>query len=209
MQRIPKQTKMRLMNKSTRIIAAFIAAMMLMCGFAGCSTPEPADEGEMLEAAKILLESAVEVNRIFFWEGLPHEEPADDKLEVGDSEYLVLAEKYMYLMESDLMAKAEAVYSESYCRDIKKIAFEGIKVTEDEALFARYIEEQGVMKINRKLSEEGLAERLPDTSSVDTVNITHNTATVSVSFTCEGVTEKQEIKLVLEDDGWRLDTPTY
>ncbi|MBQ7827896.1 MAG: hypothetical protein IJ386_06480 [Clostridia bacterium] len=197
------------MNKTTRVIAAFIAAMMLMCGFAGCSIPEPADEGEMLAAAKTLLESAVEVNRIFFWEGLPHEEPAEDKLDVGDSEYLVLTEDYMYLMESDLMAKAEAVYSEAYCKDIEKIAFEGIKVTEDEALFARYIVEQGIMKINRKLSEEGLSERLPDTSTMETVSITHNTAVVSVSFTGEGVTEKQEIKLVLEDDGWRLDTPTY
>lgn len=203
------QTKLRLMNNITRIIAAFIAAMMLICSFAACSTPEPADEGEMLEAAKTLLESAVEVNRIFFWEGLPHEEPAEDSIEVGDSEYLDLTEDYMYLMESDLMAKAEAVYSESFCQDIRVIAFEGIKVTEDDALFARYIVEQGIMKINRKLSEEGLSERLPNTDTVETVEITHNTATVSVEFTSDGVTEKQNVELVLEDGGWRLDTPTY
>lgn len=201
--------KMRLHDNTTRIIAAIIAAMMFLCSLFGCSKPEPADEGEMLDSAKTLLDAAVEVNRIFFWEGLPHEEPADDKLEVGDSEYLVLTEDYMYLMESDLMNKAKNVYSKSYCNDIEKVAFEGIKITEDEALFARYIVEQGVMKINRKLSEEGLSERIPDVSTIETVNITHDTAVVSVSFTCEGVTEKQEIKLVLEDNGWRLDTPTY
>lgn len=203
------QMKPRLMNNIRSIIAAFIAAMMLIVVFQGCSKPEPADEGEMLEAAKVLLESAVEVNRIFFWEGLPHEEPADDKIDVGESEYLELTEEYMFLLESDLMAKAEAVYSESFCKDIKTVAFEGIKLNEDEALFARYIIEQGVMKINRKLSEEGLSERLPDITTIETVEITHDSATVSVAFTCEGVTEKQNVDLVLEESGWRLDTPTY
>lgn len=198
----------KLKNNIIRIIAA-IAAMILICATFGCSKPEPADKNEVTEAAKTLIEAAVEVNRIFFWEGLPHEEPAEDKISSGDSEYLVLSEEYMYLLESDLMAKAEAVYSESFCNDIKTVAFEGIKITDEEALFARYIIEEGLMKINRKLSEEGLSERIPDVSTIEVKEVTHNTATVSVSFTCEKVNEKQDVKLVLESEGWRLDTPTY
>ena len=40
----------------------------------GCSEPEPADEAEVHAAAKELVLAAVEVNRIFFWEGLPQGE---------------------------------------------------------------------------------------------------------------------------------------
>ncbi len=197
------------MNKILRSIALSLAVIIMAVGGVACTEPEPADEGEMLTAAASLLESAVEVNRIFFWEGLPHTDPSGDTVDVGDAEYLELTEDYMYLSESDLMAKAEAVYTDSYCKDIETVAFEGVKVTDDEALFARYVVEQGIMKINRKLSEEGLSERIPDITTIETVNITHNTAVVSVSFTCDGETEKQDVTLVLEDDGWRLDTPTY
>lgn len=197
------------MNKIFRILSAIFAAVMIITGAVSCSEKEPADEAEVIEAAKELLEAAVEVNRIFFWEGLPHEEPKDNGVDLGDAEYLTLTEEYMYLYEGDLMEKAEAVYTESYCEDIWKIAFEGVQVNDDEALFARYIVETGVMKINRKLSEEGLPERLPNIDTVKAVEIGHDSAIVSVDFTSEGVTETQNVTLKLEKSGWRLYTHTY
>lgn len=197
------------MNKIIRCIAILLAVICMAAGGVACSEPEPADKNEVIESAKTLLTEAVEVNRIFFWEGLPHTEPSEDTVDVGDAEYLELTEEYVYLIESDLMTKAEAVYTDAYCKDIETVAFEGVKVSDDEALFARYVVEQGVMKINRKLSEEGLSERLPDTDTIQVVEVSHDYAVVNLSFTCEGETEKQNVTLILEDDGWRLDTPTY
>lgn len=197
------------MNKLFRIVSVLLAAVILVSVTSSCSKEELPTDEEITEVSKALLENAVEVNRIFFWEGLPHEDAAEDKIDLGDAEYLVLTEDYMYLTQGDLMGKARTVYSESYCRDIESVSFEGVKVDDDNALFARYIEEQGVMKINRRLSESGLAERLPDTDTIQIVEISGKRAVVNLSFSCEGKNEKQNVTLVKEAEGWRLDTPTY
>ncbi len=198
------------MSKLSKIFSLVLSFVMIFSCITGCSEPPPADEGEVHEAAKELLSLAVDVNRIFFWEGLPHVEPDDeDSVDIGDAEYLELTEEYIYLSESDLMEKAEKVYTKKYCEDIKKVAFEGVAVDDDHALYARYIVELGVMKINRKISEEGLKERIPDVESIKTVEIKHDSAVLSVDFTCEGNVETQNVTLKLEDDGWRLDSPTY
>ncbi len=197
------------MSKIFRIAILALTAVILITAV-GCSEPEPADEGEVHAAARELIPGAVEVNRIFFWEGLPHVEPDEnDPVDMGDAEYLELTEEYVYLSESDLMEKAKKIYTEAFCEDIEEIAFTGVAVNDDKALFARYIVEMGIMKINRKISEEGLAERLPNMDTLKTVELKHDSAVVSVEFTCEGKTEIQNVTLKLEDDGWRLDTPTY
>lgn len=190
--------------------AALAAALFIGSVFIGGCAEEPADGDEVLAAAEELVAQAVEANRIFFWEGLPHEEPTDVSDGIAtEAEYLPLTEEYRYLSEPELIGSAEAVYSESFCADIRRIAFEGVKVTDDEALFARYIEEGGVMKINRKLSEEGLPERLPVEGSSKLLEVGHDRATVSVEFRSGDKVEEQSVTLVLEAGGWRLDTPTY
>lgn len=197
------------MNKLFRIVSVLLAAVILVSVTSSCSKEELPTEDEIISASKTLLENAVEVNRIFFWEGLPHVEVTEDKIDLGDAEYIVLTEDYMYLSQNDLMEKARSVYSESYCKDIESVSFEGVKIDDDNALFARYIEEQGVMKINRRLSESGLSERLPDTDTIQIVELSGKRAVVNLSFSCDGITEKQNVTLVKEADGWRLDTPTY
>ncbi len=197
------------MNKFFRIISFVILSAVILTSFISCSGEEPPKEEEVIPAAKELLEAAVEVNRIFFWEGLPHVQPTDNELSGTDLEYIDLTEEYMYLSETDLMNKAKAVYSEQYCNDIYSVAFEGIKVTDENALYPMYIVEQGVMKINRKLSEEGLDERLPKIDTVKAVELKPKRVVVSVEFDRGGVTEKQNVTLVKEFDLWRLDTPTY
>lgn len=204
--------KIRKTGKLRAINAALTAVVLLIGSLyaGGCTEAEPADGDEVLAAAEKLVEQAIEVNRIFFWEGLPHEEPTDGSDEIAkEAEYLPLTEDYRYLSELDLIEKAEAVYSASFCEDIRKIAFEGVKVTDDEALFARYIEEGGVMKINRMLSESGLSERLPVEGSAKLDEVGHDVATVSVEFRTGEKVEVQVVTLVLENGGWRLDTPTY
>ena len=84
------------MSKIIRIFASIFILIMVIAGTTGCSEPPPADEGEVHAAAKELLPLAVEANRIFFWEGLPHVEPdEDDSVDIGDAEYLELTEEYM------------------------------------------------------------------------------------------------------------------
>ena len=199
------------MSKALKAALLIGTVIGLICVSAGCAKEETADEEEVMATARELINDAVEVNRIFFWEGLPHEEPSDDdnNIEIEDTEYLTLTEEYMFLTESELMEKAEAVYTEAYCGDIKTIAFEGISINDEEALFARYITEMGVMKINRKLSEEGLKERIPDLDTLKFESAGSDSAVVSLDFICEGRTENQSVTLKLEENGWRLDTPTY
>ncbi len=198
-----------MMNKALRIISLFLVLVISIAIASSCIKEELPSEEEVITAAKDLVERAVEVNRIFFWEGLPHVDPPDDAISMGDADYLELTEEYMYLSEYDLSEKAATVYSEEYCKNIDIIAFEGVKASDDKALFARYIVEKGIMKINRKLSEEGLKERLPDADSVTIEKLKPRMAVVKVTFECEGKTETQSVTIVKEKNGWRLDTPTY
>jgi len=233
------------MNKLIRTASFILVLVMISVLGMGCSKPKPADEAEVHAAAKELVMAAVEVNRMFFWEGLPQEKPVsvtdiipnvtDETEEVSSiitenvtesseisseeaeteipyispSEYAVLEGDYKYFSEEDLMTKAINVYSAAFCEDIKRICFEGVVVNEDDLLYPRYVVEMGVMKINRKISAEGLPERIPKPDTIQTVYISHNSAIVSMEFECEGKIDRQEITLKLEKAGWRLDTPTY
>lgn len=213
-----------------KIAILAVLAIILTIFTTGCSEPPPADEGEVLAAAEKLLTDAIEVNRIFFWEGLPHTGKSSDSwmdqieggaetgspttgddFDLGDAEYYVLTEEYRYLSPTDLIDKAAAVYTEGYTEDIYEIAFEGVASGNEnvDVLYARYVTEMGEMKINRRIVESALPESIPDTATLKAVKLRHNSAIVSAEFTCEGAVTVREITLKLEAEGWRLDTPTY
>ena len=171
-------------------LAAVIAVSLASCG----KKQTPADEGEVIAAAKELLGSAVEVNRIFFWGGLEYDEAK-------------------YISQSELMEKVRSVYTESYSDDIEKVAFEGVNVSDDSALLARYVSEGGVMKINVSQAKNSLPERIPDTDTVRIADVKDavgaDTAVIAVYAECGGERSEFTVTLKLEADGWRLDTPTY
>lgn len=196
-----------------RILSAIIAVVCL-AGAVGCGSETLADEGEVIAAAKELLTAAVEVNRIFFWGGLEHDEPTGDpSIDMGDAVYAELSGDNKYIDQTTLMDKVRLVYTESYSNDIETVAFEGVKATGDTALLARYVSESGIMKINVSQAENALPERIPD---VDSVRLSDEKgasgkdfATLIVDTLCDGEHEEISVTLRLEDNGWRLDTPTY
>ena len=65
------------------------------------------------------------------------------------------------------------------------------------------------MKINRDLSEEGLEERIPQLDTIQVVEYHAELAIVNLAFKVGDTTEKQNVTMRLEENGWRLDTPTY
>lgn len=190
-------------------LAAVIAVSLASCG----KKQTPADEGEVIAAAKELLESAVEVNRIFFWGGLEYDETTMSSQDLGDAAYAELSGDAKYISQSELMEKVRSVYTESYSDDIEKVAFEGVNVSDDSALLARYVSEGGVMKINVSQAKNSLPERIPDTDTVRIADVKDavgaDTAVIAVYAECGGERSEFTVTLKLEADGWRLDTPTY
>lgn len=190
-------------------LAAVIAVSLASCG----KKQTPADEGEVIAAAKELLESAVEVNRIFFWGGLEYDETTMSSQDLGDAAYAELSGDAKYISQSELMEKVRSVYTESYSDDIEKVAFEGVIVSDDSALLARYVSEGGVMKINVSQAKNSLPERIPDTDTVRIADVKDavgaDTAVIAVYAECGGERSEFTVTLKLEADGWRLDTPTY
>lgn len=216
--KIQRLKKAKIMSKSGKKSKLWLAlaslALALAMTLASCGNSEPpADEGEVIAAAKTLLESAVEVNRIFFWGGLAHDEVPESAIDMGDAVYAELSGDAKYISQSELMEKVRGVYTKSYSDDIEKVAFEGVNVSEDTALLARYVSEAGVMKINVAQAEAGLPERIPDTETVrlsgERESLTSNTAIIVVEAECGGERQELTVKMKLEADGWRLDTPTY
>ena len=190
-------------------LAAVIAVSLASCG----KKQTPADEGEVIAAAKELLGSAVEVNRIFFWGGLEYDEAKMSSQDLGDAAYAELSGDAKYISQSELMEKVRSVYTESYSDDIEKVAFEGVNVSDDSALLARYVSEGGVMKINVSQAKNSLPERIPDTDTVRIADVKDavgaDTAVIAVYAECGGERSEFTVTLKLEADGWRLDTPTY
>ena len=190
-------------------LAAVIAVSLASCG----KKQTPADEGEVIAAAKELLGSAVEVNRIFFWGGLEYDEATMSSQDLGDTAYAELSGDANYISQSELMEKVRSVYTESYSDDIEKVAFEGVNVSDDSALLARYVSEGGVMKINVSQAKNSLPERIPDTDTVRIADVKDavgaDTAVIAVYAECGGERSEFTVTLKLEADGWRLDTPTY
>ncbi len=192
-----------------KFLIIFLSFMLALGGLASCDRPEPADEGEVRAAAVSLLEAAVEVNRVFFGEGLPMGERVAPTVDMGYGEYVALDEEHKYMTRDDIMNIARAVYTEQYCDSLETIVFDGAAIDDDDFVAPRYSEEGGVMKICYLMTTEGLPERVPLTDTLRTVEIKSKSATLEVDTVCEGKTETVTFTVKLEASGWRLDTPTY
>lgn len=194
------------------LAAALAASIMILTSCGGSS----ADESEIVSAAAELVESSYEINNIFFGSGLPSVDVPDEEKSDGLPRYAELAEDSPYQTESEIRAAALAVYSREYCESIFELAFSGAALdvgdSESSVIYARYVDYNGVLTV-RLLDDDDEAlplNRTYDTSNITVVRARSDEATVSLPSFVDGVPDDDvSLNLVLTDDGWRLDTPTY
>ena len=192
-----------------RWIASILLCSLLFMAVSGCSASSVPDE-EIAAAAEALIADSVEINVIYFGAGLPSvKKDSAEALAFTNYSYLPVDPSTGYASINDIKAATKKVYSASYCEYLFTLAFSGI--TEENgttAAYARYMEHfDGTLAVRREI--EGYPVRTYD-GPVTVVKNQGTTATVRVQSYVDGKADVEvDVQMVLEKDGWRLDSPTY
>lgn len=203
-------------------LAAITVIALCSCGGAKYS------EDEIKTALNELLPASYELNEIYFGKGLPISDDKDtlDEFYSGfDSDieminYHPVSADCPYRNETQLREATLAVFTEDYAEYLFQRAFAGISaemqnvdgLTEvHNAIYAMYIEENGVLTVRLNLEEDALPlGREFKTDALNIIAQKDNVVVVSVPTFIDGVYSMEvELRLVKTPDGWRLDSPTY
>ncbi len=209
------------MKKYTLItVLLLIAVMVVSCG-------KTHDIGELRAALEELLPKSAELNEIYFGEGLPlasDREMVEKFYSSFDSDvsmvnYHPVDADCGYTSEADIREATLAVFSQDYSSYLFDRAFTGISSVSNEgsqneitqtASYAMYIEQNGTLTVRIDVADEALPlGREYDIAEASIVHARKNYVILSVPSTFEGKQLDVELKLVMTDDGWRLDSPTY
>ncbi len=200
------------LRKIINVAAVISAAVVLLTALASCGPKY--EESLVISSAAELVEASYEINTIFFGKGLPTKEKADDDV----LPHYELADDSPYRTEDEIKAAALAVYSPEYCSFLFEKGFTGLEVsfgndeiTEPEIIDARYVEYNGRLVMLPVDKADILPlNRTYDTKNVKIVSQKGKKVTVSLPSFVDGVpSEDVELTLVMTDDGFRLDSPTY
>ncbi len=208
-----------------RWIAVSLLTVTMGLGVVSCGVSYT--EEDVKTAVKELLPLSFELNEIYFGEGLPISDNREDverfyasfSSDVSAVNYHPVAEDCEYQTEADIKAATEKVYSPQYCEYLYELAFTGISAvfndgTEDQfttnVAYARYIETDGVLTVRLDLPYEAMdLGRTYDMNAVEILSMKQDHAIVKIPSEMNGETLNIELKLILTNDGFRLDTPTY
>lgn len=193
--------------------AALVAAVALVAAFSSCG--KKYDEAEITAAAAKLIEASYEINTIFFGEGLPTVEGNPDDI----MKYMEITEDSPYHTEEEIRAAALKVYSPEYCELLFKRAFSGLtvdlgdgdEVKEAELIGARYVVfDDRLVMLPLKDEDVIKLDRTYDTANIKVVMQKSSRADIVVPSFVDGVPDKDvTLTLVMTENGWRLEDPTY
>ena len=192
--------------------AALVAAVVFTLLMTSCSVTY--DEGEIITASAELIEASYEINTVFFGSGLPAVESDDEVLR-----HFEIAEDSPYHTKEEIKTATLAVYSPDYAEFLFEKAFAGFvisvgdedSVDSNQIIDARYVQ-YGERLVILPVKEEDVMklDRTYDTSSITVISQSRGRAVLSVPSLVDGVpSDDVELTVVMTEDGWRLDTPTY
>ena len=208
------------MKRFLKIVALAVAVITACTAVAACGADYSDDE--IIKAAKSLMEKSYDLNDIYFGVGLPISESdseeakkfaAENGFDLENIQFLPVTEESPYKSVKAIKKATEKVYSAQYCEYLFKMAFEGFS-TEDgsAAVYAKYMEdESGTLTARIDLANNPLPERTYDYDSIKVKSKKKEKAVITVDSYLDGEKEKSPVSLTLvkEENGWRLDTPTY
>ena len=181
------------------------------------------DEAEVKAAAKSLIEGSVILNEIYWGDGIQY---TDDKNSSDGSFYMAL-DSYCYLNGfttiKELKVLTEKIFSKEFCKSqIYSPVLADVSDGADTAFLARYYQKYNaddltepeciMVNTSWKSLLSGKVEYDYGSLTVigsegETVYVTLN-ATVTLD-SLEPQTREIRVALVEEENGWRLDSPTY
>lgn len=203
-------------------IISLLTLFALLCSLISCGEKNREyDESEVKQAAEILISKSAALNQIFWGEGIGY--ISDSSYSVGYYYPADIFSLYNYGIETvdDLKEKTMEVFSFAYSQNIFSTVLSSLNDGDGIYAYARYYQ---------KYSDA--EEKVPETIMVyskalvllkDEVRYNFDTMevigskkeTVYVTLTVDVVrgentqTRALKVGLIEEEDGWRIDTPTY
>jgi hypothetical protein len=209
------------MKKAIVSAALIVFSLIFMTSCANMTSSEAE------EILRPLIESSHELNVIFFGEGLPtmtDEEMENDftpegimRAQATNASYVPVTPESKYQTIQSLKEATEKIFTPAYAQVIYSLTMEGISSEFDEStgiestiLYARYIEDYGVLTASRN-PDKFYTERTYDftTLTVQKSSASHISATIMTKSEADESPISVRIQAIKTQTGWRLDSPTY
>ena len=210
--------------KKIILFALVIFTIVTLCSCSGAKY----DASEIKTLLDELLPGSFEMNEIYFGKGLPISEDRstleefysgfDTDIEMIN--YHPVSADCPYQNETELREATLQIFTESYAEYLFQRAFYGISaqienkegLTEvHNAIYAMYIEENGVLTVRLDLDKDALElNREYKTDEMRVLSQRDNKIIVVIPTYIDGEFDTDvQIILVNTPNGWRLDSPTY
>ena len=181
----------------------------------GCSRSNPPHLEEIYDTAVSLIEQSHAVNDLVFGFGLPVWEMDSDYADLQNlyptaTSYEYVTNYTSYRTSLDIKQAMQAVYSADYLESLYVTLFDGYAY-EEGIMSAQFREDSQHLYQHKTYEPLVTWQRIYDYSTMRVVDGDAQTAIIELESHLENSTETLvvELVLVLEEGGWRLDTPTY
>ena len=203
-----------------KIVLLILSLLLLTACLTSCGDIEY-DEAEVKAAAKELIEDSAVLNDILWGTGLPYYEDKN----TSDGSYYRAIESYHYALGfktiDELKELVAKTFTEEYCNSIYSTVLSGIQDGDDTVITSRYY--QKVSSIDgtpEYIMVNSIWDRLLfgkveydyESLKVEGADGRRVYVTVNATVTEEGLApQTREIRIALleEDNGWRINNPTY
>lgn len=187
-----------------RALTVLLCMGILLGALSGCSVKMSDEEARSILSELVPL--SLEMNGIFFGDGLPLEDENAEPMEsVTGGQYMRVSPTAKYQSIAEIKTAAESVYTAEYLQNsVYPMAFDGV----DDAR-PRYAERDGVLCRNLNSVSFPLTDRLEfDRATVSDTG--YEVIELSVPYTdADGAEKTAKITLRQQNGKWLLDSPTY
>ena len=187
-----------------RALTVLLCMGILLGTLSGCSVKMSDEEARSILSELVPL--SLEMNEIFFGDGLPLEDENAEPMEsVTGGQYMRVSPTAKYQSIAEIKTAAESVYTAEYLQNsVYPMAFDGV----DDAR-PRYAERDGVLCRNLNSVSFSLTDRLEfDRATVSDTG--YEVIEISVPYTdADGAEKTAKVTLRQQNGKWLLDSPTY
>lgn len=209
------------MKKILSFLLTAVMAVSLVISLPSCKK-ESIEPDEIRAALETLIPASAELNEIYFGRGLPTAADEEGYTDPNDGllyEQLIYEQvlpSCKYQTEAELREATLAVFTESYANALFERGFSGLTVKYDQSglsstMYAIYIETDGVLTKRTNVKDEAL--RLGREYRIDKMTVVrqkNDYVVVDIPTVMDGEESVTvTLKLVITENGWRLDSPTY
>jgi hypothetical protein len=203
----------------SRIICLLLTLLLLLCPLSSCGQrSQPPALEQIYDEVVALVEASHTINDAVFGRGLPVYEIGSDYALKNDlykesdyASYQYVSAASPYLSTGQIKDALLSVYSEEYVASLSTVLFDGF-VMGSSIVRAQLSESSGQLMQSTDYEPLYTHHRIYDYS---TMRIVKPSSAQYVTIELESHLEHEQtsmtvsLSLVLEEDGWRLDTPTF